>query len=563
MGTEGYFAYRYKGNFTHEKHDELLNKYYLGKYYRRCLACDANPSGHGQRFANAIPRSPSALKQWVSDKMKMLDNCKISDDEVVHPDLPDDDSLDSLEDDDLGYELSNDIDWTSMTSFDEFTYVVDLDNHVFTVNGTTHLKLDNMPPREPGLGIYFESEDDPEDRSKIPEIPSEYRAKEVNLWPTPNFDVKKRQQQYEALDSTVTPATEWGAPVWNQLTVSQRFSIDLTHCLLNKYSAKAALAYTPHIRKSIGRFCWNILCAATPSVPLSLEEAEEHPESNNLDRALSPPSTNYPTARFVPYRLVYDLDSKPSTVSTSIYDTHYCWVRDRFITFCLRLSDPAYVAHEIELMVEKIRLRGHEDCIGIILSSQQEMIAVAVDNGLKSTRKVRHTPVLTINPDPTMPGQASEGLLLMIHLLSPLFTTRQPPWRTSWPHQTPMSWNWPKLPVEVLQRIIRYSTTSDYLSLCRVSKSIRSVCLAHPRFSDYTILGKIHGHKLTYTAQFVLDDAPTALGLCWKRPRHADDRWDAWGAWDAWDAWERTPEELESTQNEESDDDKLTNDRRR
>ncbi|CCO34122.1 hypothetical protein BN14_08214 [Rhizoctonia solani AG-1 IB] len=380
-----------------------------------------------------------------------------------------------------------------------------------------------MPPREPGLGIYFESEDDPEDRSKIPEIPSEYRAKEVNLWPTPNFDVKKRQQQYEALDSIVTPATEWGAPVWNQLTVSQRFSIDLTHCLLNKYSAKAALAYTPHIRKSIGRFCWNILCAATPSVPLSLEEAEEHPESNNLDRALSPPSTNYPTARFVPYRLVYDLDSKPSTVSTSIYDTHYCWVRDRFITFCLRLSDPAYVAHEIELMVEKIRLGGHEDCIGIILSSQQEMIAVAVDNGLKSTRKVRHTPVLTINPDPTMPGQASEAPLA--YLLA--------------------------------------SSDTHVLELAKATGRSTSTYNSLLNHDDYTILGKIHGHKLTYTAQFVLDDAPTALGLCWKRPRHADDRWDAWGAWDAWDAWERTPEELESTQNEESDDDKLTNDRRR
>ncbi|CAE7156849.1 unnamed protein product, partial [Rhizoctonia solani] len=135
MGTRGYIAYRYKG-----------------KYYLRYLTCDAYPSGHGQEFANKIPREPSAFNEWVADTAKMLENVNTSDEEVDQPYSSDSNSPE--DDDHLGYELCEDSNWTFTEG--EYTYVIDLDNRVFTINGGTHLKLDNMPPED--LEEYFDED---------------------------------------------------------------------------------------------------------------------------------------------------------------------------------------------------------------------------------------------------------------------------------------------------------------------------------------------------------------------------------------------------------------------
>ncbi|CAE6536857.1 unnamed protein product [Rhizoctonia solani] len=490
MGTSGYFAYRYKRN-----------------YYRRYLSCDAYPAGHGQRFADAIPRDPSILGEWIANRIQILENAKISHDEVVHPDLPEADCSSDLDDGALGYELCKDADWTFVGGDIEYTYVIDLDNLVFTVNGRAHLKLDNMPPSEPGLAPYF---DEYEERI---EVPPQYLSTVVDLWPAPGFDIEERQRQYEALSPIVVPAAEWGALPWDRLSFSQRFSIDLTHHLLSKTSHDTVNAYGLKFQKKTGEFCWNILCAATSSVPLCC---------NNI-------AGRHKSDRFRPYDMLYNMGTE-TKLSEYSYDPHYCWVRDRLITFCIRLGDPAYVSHEVEQMVRKMRRDGHAECVGLIVSSQQEVVIVAVDDGLGEARQVRHTPVLNIRACPDTLGQASEGLLLMVHMLSPILTVPQLPWRVSRSRPSSRVWLWPKLPMEVFQQIIRYTSTVDYISLCRVSRSIRSVCLAHPRYADFTILYKMLGYEMTYAAQYAYDDSPTVLTLYLDCPRPDYPRtcWNAW-----------------------------------
>ncbi|KAG8707180.1 hypothetical protein FRC11_007623 [Ceratobasidium sp. 423] len=429
-------------------------------------------------------------------RIKILENAKVIGEEVVHPDLSEDVSSNDFDDGALGYELREDLDWTLAGNEVEYTYVIDLDNRVFTVNGITHLKLDDMPPSDPGLEGYFGDED----RVKIP---PQHLSARVNFWPPPAFSVEDRQNQYELLNPIVTPAAEWGAWTWDGLSISQRFSIDLTHHLLSKTSGEMASAYIPSVREKIDQFC--------------LE-----------DRTLSSGHS-----RSVPYGLCYKTGTKTFKNIERRFPDDYCWVRGCLVTFCVRLGESAYVVHEVEQMVQKMRREGHSECLGIILSSQQEMIAVAVDDGLESTLRVRHTPVLDIRPNPDKPGQASDGLLLLVHLLSPPLSVPQPPWRSPCPSQSSLIWSRPGLPLELLQHIIRYVNTADYLSLCRVSKSVRSVCLKNPRFGDYTILYKLPKYELTYAARYMDEDKPLMLRLYWHEVPFCGASWKArvgpWG----------------------------------
>ncbi|CUA71968.1 hypothetical protein RSOLAG22IIIB_09984 [Rhizoctonia solani] len=490
MGTRGYFAYRYKK-----------------KYYRQYLSHDAYPSYYGQQLANAVPRDPIAFKDWVAAKTKMLENIKPSEEEVIisdeHSDSP-------------GYNLCADLGFTFIRedSDIEWTYVIDLDNLIFTVNAATHLKLDNMPPSEPGLEGYFEN--------KVP-IPPQHLGNAQGLWPLPGFDVQERQEAYEALDPIIVPATGWGISTWDTLTFPQRFSIEIVHFLVQNSSGEVALAYSPYIQYMIGGYCWDALCAAIPSIPFAYDN-----NKRGFTKSLSDGCGHRP------YAMCYKIGTdRIKTFQSGGGDNYYCWIRGCLVTFCVWLGDPAYVASEVEQMVRKMEHDGHGECIGIILSSQYEMIAVAVDDGLKPTRKVRHTPVLSIRPSADMPGETSDGLLLLSQLLSPPLTGPQPSWRAPRPIQCTQSSvtqnnEWSRLPPEIIQEIVLYADTKTYSSLCRVSKSVRSVCLSQLRVGEYTILGPIPGHKLIFAARCPDDGMHTILSLGWDCIPFERGKWKAW-----------------------------------
>ncbi|KDN43824.1 hypothetical protein RSAG8_05817, partial [Rhizoctonia solani AG-8 WAC10335] len=467
MGTRGYFAYRYKR-----------------KYYRRYLSCGACPLWDGRRLAGTVPRDPYAFKDWVADRIMTLENAKTCDTRnvVVHP-------AEGDGADDLGFNVTYDLEWTFTDGYIEWTYVIDLDNLVFTINGTVHLRLDNMPP---DLGDYSSLEGD----ELL--IPQEYICAKVDLWPAPNFDTEERQQQYKALQPTIVPATEWGAPTWDELSVSQRFSIEITHSLLRRTSHKFACAYAPFIRCDIGRFCWSVLCASAPALPIFQRDVLGGIGLSSRTLSCGETDGLYTLGA---YLRMYSLESGEHSKSLG---RDYCWIRGCLVTFCTHLDDPIYVAHEVEQMVQKMRHDEYPESVGIILSSQQELVVVAVDGP-----KIRHSPVLDIRTTDRgeRPGRATDGRLLLTYLLSSPLTVSPLPWRTQ-PRRPPTvsSRSITGLPPEVLRIIINYLDIQSYIPMCRVSRSIRSVCVANPRVGNYTVLHRIPGFMSVFAARSTNDN---------------------------------------------------------
>ncbi|KAH7337836.1 hypothetical protein B0J17DRAFT_629355 [Rhizoctonia solani] len=251
------------------------------------------------------PREPSVFEEWINNTIAMLENTKTTNEEDV-----------SFNEDGLGFELYNDPDWTFVGGGIECTYVIDLDNFVFTVNATTHLKLGNMPPSDPGLEAYFEAE------NKI-KITPQHLSTTVNLWPPPLFDTTERQQEYEALHPLVTSAEEWGLLTWNKLSAPQRFSTDLTHYLLKQTPSKMVYPYARSAWEKPGYFCWNMLCAATSSVPLCCDDIGAHPGHRAQILSTASPGgyrrlTRYETLDRVGRKVFKSFKSRGFSVD-------YCW----------------------------------------------------------------------------------------------------------------------------------------------------------------------------------------------------------------------------------------------
>ncbi|CAE6393654.1 unnamed protein product [Rhizoctonia solani] len=97
-----------------------------------------------------------------------------------------------------------DPDWTLGDHWFEWTYVIDLDNRVLTVNEFVHFRFDNMPPlspsdSNPGFVGYLE----PElygDGSTVPDTPAEYLAS-VDLWLKSRHDTTQPHSTFRTFSS--------------------------------------------------------------------------------------------------------------------------------------------------------------------------------------------------------------------------------------------------------------------------------------------------------------------------------------------------------------------------
>ncbi|CAE7135005.1 unnamed protein product [Rhizoctonia solani] len=518
MGTRGYVGYRYKR-----------------KYYRQFIRWDAYPCDHGegQRLANMVPREPSAFKDWVADRIHILENAKTNEivDEYDHSNViyPDD----GVGADELGFDTTYDNDWTFPGNLIEWTYIFDLDNMTFTINGATHFRLDNMPPNLD----FYEGDDIG--------IPKKYLRDTVDLWPVPNFDIEEQQCRYKALKPIVVPATEWSAPTWEELSVSQRFSIEIAHHWLHNTSDLFQHAYAPVIRSEVGKFGWDVLCASVPALPIFQEKdfktlglsPQTLSSGFHADRTRPPYCGRPPPERSeaeidwsAEFNRRQELTLEAIRHPNKFLDNKsikYFWVRGCLITFCVRLYEPIYVALEVEKMVKKMQLDGHTESVGVILSSQQELVVVAVDGS-----QVRHSPVLDIRATDGRPGRATDGRLLLTYLLSPPCTTSPLPWRAIQPLHPPdtHSSSIANLPPEILSAIVGSVDMNTYVSLCRVSKSFRAACVANPRIGEYTILHKIPGLETVFAARSTNNHAPQMIELRWKYVKA--DRYLKRGKWE-------------------------------
>ncbi|KAJ1306367.1 hypothetical protein OPQ81_007373 [Rhizoctonia solani] len=426
MGTRGFMAYRHKG-----------------KYYRIYLKF-ARPDSSGVEYASQIPQDPIALEDWIKRITHALEDKKKR---VVLFDWQ-------------NHEIGTGCNWTLGDLSIDWTYVIDFDNRVFTVNGAVHFPFDSMPPlhssdSEPGFAEYFEWEE-------MIKIPTKYLTS-IDLWPAPPFDTAQAQRQYKELQPLIAPPSEWGSPTWDSLTVSQRLSTCIAKTLVHDYSEELALAHYSSVWHKLGLFCWQVANVAAPS------------------HLICPPLDATPQDTVLYVRT--DLIKEPRAVR--IIHLHmggkgtlgrYCWFRGCLITFCPRLDQPAYMMHQVDRMAENLRRHDRKSGVGIVMSGWH-IIAVAIDGS-----EVRHSTVLQLHDG----KELRDGMLLLIHLLSPALPNPNTPWHNRPSIRQPH--NIYILPDEVLRHIIHFTGHEAYLSMHLVSRQIRSICLTYPRIGHYILL---------------------------------------------------------------------------
>ncbi|KAG9080030.1 hypothetical protein FS749_008157 [Ceratobasidium sp. UAMH 11750] len=445
LERRGYLAFRYKS-----------------KYYRNYIYSHAWPSEGGARFAHQIPRDGAERDDWIQGVIS-----SIEEEEAWRKDQPDeacgdDDDYDGCPDRSEPY-FVKDIrvynDWIFPTQWIAWTYVIDLDNRAFTVNGVVHFNLDNMP-YEPGFDAYFNG-------PTVLPIPNEYLTT-ARQWLAPTFNIDAALQLYETLQPRVIGLGEWGAPTWDTLSLAQHLAVQLVETTIVDNYTKLSVPDRSSRHFEIATICWKIACAAAPSHLLC--PAVETSRSESM--------------LYASHKIVNN--ECYSIIEKDKHRTYY-WFRGCLVTVCIRLDEDLHVKREVGLMAKFLRNRGRTGGLGIVVSGRQ-MVAVSVD-GLE----IRHSPALDIHDASWSPGRDAEykltlgnGLLLLIHLLSPALTVDKTPWNLSFgsPHNSSSA-----LPDDVIRHIVHFTDDDTYhFVLPLVSRHIRSYCLEHPRIGGYTLL---------------------------------------------------------------------------
>ncbi|KAG8723510.1 hypothetical protein FRC09_003001 [Ceratobasidium sp. 395] len=479
MGTRGVKAYLYKK-----------------RYYRTYIPCSAHPDTFGAWFAEQVPRDERDRQAWITSLIEQIElevcwrnECGIPDKkrldldyewgEVEHgfeifyegrPMVFQD--IKSIEDG-----MVPDKDYAT-----EWSYVIDLDNRAFTINGLMHFRLDNMPSGS--INRYFwriPSSIDPGTNciptfAHPPSTPVEYIAT-VSRWPHPDFDVIQTHEEYKAVAPILVSTEEWGAPTWTSLTTAQQLSENLVQVILRDSAERLS---NPDVTKTRLSFCiclWQVLSAAAPSHLCCLPDSD------------SPTSQAISNDRVRP---IYDLDNSGlSNCMTphyftweSMHDKNYDhkphWFRGCLVVFCPRLDDSEYVEYETLLMVSNLRKFGRTTGVGIIFSGRH-VLAVSVDG---DTVRCSH-PL----PFHDVKMKIQDGFLLATHLLSLHTATNKTPWIHT-PSSVCPAMNRPRrLPDELILEIAFYLGDSDYRRLGQVSRLFRGVYANYPRVLDYVLLG--------------------------------------------------------------------------
>ncbi|KAF8596865.1 hypothetical protein BDV93DRAFT_548152 [Ceratobasidium sp. AG-I] len=409
----------------------------------------------GQQFADLIPRNTEAREEWVSQTIKYLEG---------KPNFR---------------RRSGGIEWLLPDEdITEWTYIIDLDDHAFTVNGLTHFDLDNMPPE---LSKYFD-ENDGETSNDVPE---QYLTS-VSRWPAPSFNAKQVRKVYYASQPTTTLLEEWGAPTWDTLSPPQHLSSFLIKTIVSDHAYELSGRDMPSFEQGNNIVCWQIVYAAAPS----------HLQSPPIDapfpyRVSKTTSPRQPSS-LLPFQMA------SSRITKEHLQHVYRLFRHCLVTICSRLDKPLYVMHEVGLMAGQIRNRKPRSGVGIIVSSWQ-VIAVAVDG-----QTVRHSPALDIHNGRKDLG---DGALLLMHLLNPILIAPPLPWmpnelnllydRTWWSSATSPLLQLAKahnsmaiLPVDIIRMIIYYTDWHTHIFILPlVSRLVRLIALSHPRIGNHILLG--------------------------------------------------------------------------
>ncbi len=108
----------------------------------------------------------------------------------------------------------------------EWTYVYDLDRLSFTVNGSMHFRLDNLPP--PDEWLSYIALDGSQEFCVAPWMPEQYRA-ELVAYPVrgPSDHERKDMEYYDAMASRIEKIlpSEWLSPVPENLVIHEKLAL--------------------------------------------------------------------------------------------------------------------------------------------------------------------------------------------------------------------------------------------------------------------------------------------------------------------------------------------------
>ncbi|KAH7345485.1 hypothetical protein B0J17DRAFT_41602 [Rhizoctonia solani] len=353
-----------------------------------------------------------------------------------------------------------------------WTYVIDLEDHAFTINGIMHFALDRMPPdistclvRPSTSTTYFQM---------TPKAEMLYSTF-VRRWsPVHRVPPERLVDSYDIISPVLTNLEEWRTSTWNELNASESLAVHLVETILRDQSTQIRNPDFLDDRRMFNFCQWQLITAAAP-----LAVAFLPPSTISNSRILRPQinisleSRNRPAFSYSPYRKKIGLSNWHAPPPM--------WFRGCLIILCHRLDSAEFVKAEVFHMVQTLKASHRNEGLGLVFDGRN-VVGVALDNTF-----IRHTPALPVYDHQL---RLMDGFRLIMHLLSPCLLTEKAPWRPS-ASQPPRS-SLP-LPVEIIFRIIQLVDCDNYNVLPSVSYAFRRLHFTYPRFGNVILLRAIQG----------------------------------------------------------------------
>ncbi|KAF8595801.1 hypothetical protein BDV93DRAFT_563975 [Ceratobasidium sp. AG-I] len=445
----------------------IVGYFYKGRFYQiRVYKNEEGPTEIGQVFAKQIPDNLEERATWIEKKKLRLDSM---------------DPYDGVGQDVNGtYALTSEINCLIPSSgYLTWSYLIDLDNNVFTINGTIHFSLYTIPLQTwPKYLDYHRSYGNchggyPRRSVLRPDTPAEYIGS-VSRWAEPELDYAKVAQDYASLAALQTSPAEWGVPGWDTLSVSQNLSAKLVQTVLFDYPDIFSNPDVAGARRFVNLCCWQLVSAAAPSLlhcpPMSTAQLKESDvlRSNDGFRPVIPKSHSLrANLDLWTYRGIEEYLAEARAGKTNTWDHIYWTLRGCLITFCPRLDTPDFVKLEVKLAIDALKRSPSRKSVAIICSGKR-VVAASFHGGI-----VHHTPALLIHNKTLAIQSGTLENLVKPHAAAALRSAI--------------------FPADILREIIHFSDYETYQQLSMACQYARSVYFSHPRINESILIRTIDG----------------------------------------------------------------------
>ncbi|KAL5500881.1 hypothetical protein ACEPAH_9268 [Sanghuangporus vaninii] len=460
MDATALYAYRYQNTYM----------IYVDHY-------DGYPSGRGTSLVRSIPTEPVEFDAWLWEAREL--NARIVE-KLKHTDSSDN----------LGCYRRPSSEAPVNDVNIRWVYTIDLDRLVFSVDGTAHFKLNNIPRREDGEEwIRYLGQDGVGWRCLKPSTPKSHIA-DVELYPDlpemsgvasrtgDNFD----RFHYHCLGATLVDPGDLLRDCSQTEIASQAIAVTLVKAVVGHSYGRLcdACQYEPSDRR-LQRLAAYLLRASAPNF-LQLHLASD-------------PVMESPSQEVESTDKEEDQEKEHNREPGVLY-----WFRGCLILLSNRLEFETHLKANIARVVTHIKAKRLESCTALIWSIRHVVI-VRVFND-----RVVHTPALPVLPAFGADDDAfAASISLMSHFLRPLCAEESPasdvvhvksdsscPVGPRNPPGIPgvSSIDRVSLPTDIILEVMKFSDIQTYNTVfSRLTWATRTAWMNRPRIGPYAIYG--------------------------------------------------------------------------